>query len=497
MPYNNLPESQWGKMDRCVTRVQATGKPKKRAIAICYSSIAGKKDDEMSNSRKRKKNRQFQQDKLEREAEERGEMLGLVGTDKLAEVQEEQVIEPLEEEVELTPAEEKLGEAIVEEIETEDADNEDGEDDGEEKEVRLEEEETVDEDSLAKQFWTFLKAKIGGVVRNGSQKIRSSEKRMKIGEEKKDFVPFQVFKDKKGDYRYVAVVTNNYVDKDNDIVTGDAHMEFMDYLDAHPQEAPELWVWHTPGTAHKSRADFWTYDNGFVMYSGKLTEEEADRAEKAAAYAELGMSHGMNVYGLKRDERPKLITKYRTFEISYLPLSNAANPWTAWSVIQKEVETMKDEKRKFLEETLGQEVTANLIADTGKAKQVLDALNVASKETEEETPAQPVEPTLDAEAIVKTVVEKLGVSQLSEVIKGLSDTVEELKADRDNIKKDLAELRKTEDEKVAELVQTTPSQQYFWLSKAQSQSEQTVVDEKDPIVQETPKPSWLSEVYPR
>ena len=43
MPYNNVPEPLWGKMDRCVDSVMADGMPKPTAIAICYSSIMKKK----------------------------------------------------------------------------------------------------------------------------------------------------------------------------------------------------------------------------------------------------------------------------------------------------------------------------------------------------------------------------------------------------------------------------------------------------------------------
>lgn len=43
MPYSNVPETLWGKMDRCVDSVMADGTPKPTAIAICYSSIMKKK----------------------------------------------------------------------------------------------------------------------------------------------------------------------------------------------------------------------------------------------------------------------------------------------------------------------------------------------------------------------------------------------------------------------------------------------------------------------
>jgi HK97 family phage major capsid protein len=42
MPYDNLPESEWEKMDQCVADVEASGKDKETAIRICYASLAGK-----------------------------------------------------------------------------------------------------------------------------------------------------------------------------------------------------------------------------------------------------------------------------------------------------------------------------------------------------------------------------------------------------------------------------------------------------------------------
>lgn len=39
MPYDNLPESMWPKMDKCVQDVMDTGKDKEAAIAICYTSM--------------------------------------------------------------------------------------------------------------------------------------------------------------------------------------------------------------------------------------------------------------------------------------------------------------------------------------------------------------------------------------------------------------------------------------------------------------------------
>lgn len=39
MPYDNLPQGEWDKMDKCVEKVQAQGHDKDSAIAICYTAI--------------------------------------------------------------------------------------------------------------------------------------------------------------------------------------------------------------------------------------------------------------------------------------------------------------------------------------------------------------------------------------------------------------------------------------------------------------------------
>ncbi len=39
IPYPNMPQEMWGKMDQCVKDVMAQGKHKDNAIAICYTSL--------------------------------------------------------------------------------------------------------------------------------------------------------------------------------------------------------------------------------------------------------------------------------------------------------------------------------------------------------------------------------------------------------------------------------------------------------------------------
>ena len=43
MPYSNVSEELWGQMDKCVDKVMGQGHDKESAIAICHTSIVGKK----------------------------------------------------------------------------------------------------------------------------------------------------------------------------------------------------------------------------------------------------------------------------------------------------------------------------------------------------------------------------------------------------------------------------------------------------------------------
>lgn len=159
---------------------------------------------------------------------------------------------------------------------------------------------------------------------------------------------------------------------------------------------------------------------------------------------------------------------------------------------------MDESKKKFLEETLGAEFVAELESNTDKAKQVLDALSVESKEVSEAPQSHPAE-TPAIEDITKAVAQQFGMEQLSEVIAGLKQSVEELKADAQNKQKVIEQLSKSQDEKIAEQIQTTPFQMYAWLEKSQSRSDQTIADpenkEDAKLLEQKPKLSWLTDVY--
>lgn len=194
--------------------------------------------------------------------------------------------------------------------------------------------------------------------------------------------PLRVFKDATGKQRWVMVATNNRRDRDNpsQILTEAAHKEFVAYLDAHPDKAPEAWLWHTPGSAW-GKADWWDYSDGFMVYSGTVYAGKEAVAENLAKLKanDVGVSHGMYVLGYEPTQG--LIHQYRTFELSPLPATRAANEWTSYHAIAKEVATLfNEQKRKFLVDMIGEDQVKALEAGTAGAKEVLDAIGVESKE---------------------------------------------------------------------------------------------------------------------
>lgn len=279
---------------------------------------------------------------------------------------------------------------------------------------------------------------------------------------------FQVFKGLDGQFYALGRVTNKWRDRDyakhpqGEIITDAAHKEFADFLNAHPDQAPELWTWHTPGTARKSRAIWWDYADGFFHELWPLTEDEAKQFNPDET---LGMSHGFFV--LERDAKQGLITKYRSFEGSELPPEWTANPWTSLETL-KEAKAMSfnTDQRDFLVKRFGEKRVAELEADTAQLAKALDTLGIESKSAAAAgagsgaAAAAPAGP--EAEAAFETLKTLLDVDGLNKVITELqtkNQALEDQAALVPELQKQLAaidatvkQLTKSDDEKMAEQI---------------------------------------------
>lgn len=343
-------------------------------------------------------------------------------------------------------------------------------------------------------------------ARKALPKIHAAAKKMGIGSSmEKEHNAIIIEKGADDQYRWVGWVSNNFVDWDGDIISEDAHKEYVEWLDKNMDVAPAFITWHIPGTARKSAVDFAMYEDGFLIMSGSLTEDEAAGLLKAQAEVDLGMSHGTFV--LSRDLKdPRVINKYRMYETSDLPLVKAANPFTDFETVSKEVGM---DKKKYLAKILGSEEKADAFLEkTGLKQKALDAAGVESKE-QTEVPAEtaPVVPVPDSAPAPKEEVPPAAEAKaltVDEVLKamdieGLNAFVAQAKEDHEKIpvlEELVKQLQGDQDDKLAEKL-TPPAARFTWSQeKRASQSEDTVIpkEEKDKVKPGVPEGYWLSDV---
>jgi hypothetical protein len=218
---------------------------------------------------------------------------------------------------------------------------------------------------------------------------------------------FAVYKDVDGNPRWFGWVTNKWRDRDHvanpdkggEILTDQAHKDYVGWVDEAPElRMPKLLAWHQLETAHKERADWMDYADGFLLASGPLTAKEAEAIERVEKTYDLGMSHGF--IALSKDPNEGLIDSYRSFEVSFLPLEVAANPWTDFRTITKEVFAMglTENKRGFLRNLMGDEFVEEVEQENSDKATTLEEAGVDFKEGEEDELVESGEIDLEGEA---------------------------------------------------------------------------------------------------
>ena len=591
MPYNNMPRSLWGKMDRCVQdRMRKEGITKQQAMGACYDSIMGKpmnRKDDMSSSRKKRRQEALNKEK----PPEPQEVLDMdeVGEEvEAAEIEQKDMMigEPMMPMGtfgattfdDLEAARETAMQAQAVKMRAEDLqsivynifENETITDKAAavlqaatDFKSRMEDMPAKHKSNPFTDLMARLKAKLtrssindlpdsafayiepGGKkdesgktvprslrhfpvhdeahARSALQrapqspfgdkampKIRAAAKKFGIKISGKD-MPLQIFKDAKGNWRWLGVFSNNYKDHSEEIITEAAHKEFIEFLDANPEQAPLFTPWHTLEAARKHRSDFWDYVDGFMVIGGKLEEDEAQALFKAAEKTVLGMSHGFFPQSFDPQDK-NAITKYRSFEVSDLPLSNAANPWTGISILQKEDSMgFKKAKREYLVGLIGEDAVKGLEDNLKQGKGVLQLLGVPSKEAAPDEPAdtqveetdeetEETEPDMEAVTILaKAMSEQLGLPQLSAMIEKMDKTIQDQGKLIQAQAKEIKELKKSDDQRIAE--QIAPRTSLYWLKdKRASNSQETEVKKDDELIETEEEPqkqssdgSWFQE----
>jgi hypothetical protein len=180
----------------------------------------------------------------------------------------------------------------------------------------------------------------------------------------------QVYKDKSGAPRWVAVTSTAYRDRDGEIVSAEALKKAVAYGDATQERGP-LRFWHVPGL-DIGTTDFQSVtDNGrFLVESGLITNPSMAQAlqEKGGNWQmSIGFNHPAN-----QPDGEGVFKDISIFERSITPPNKAANPFTSFNV-QGGQKMLTKEKLAALKELLGDspELTSMLtkVAKTDKAAQ--------------------------------------------------------------------------------------------------------------------------------
>jgi hypothetical protein len=218
-------------------------------------------------------------------------------------------------------------------------------------------------------------------------------------------------------YRWLAIYSNKYMDQDTppEIISEAAHKEFIAAVEAKEAPYPELWHFHVPGTRY-GQADMLAYDDaGFVIAAGTIDKGHEAEAEAVMGISAIRVSHGMWRSSVRYDPKEKgVITRYRSVEISDLPLQRAANPLTGFYAM-KEGENMglpadkkaylktvglSDERilalEKELEDKAGLAKEAGLASKEGEPAPEAPKAPASEPKPDEKLTPQGEQPTADA-----------------------------------------------------------------------------------------------------
>lgn len=186
-----------------------------------------------------------------------------------------------------------------------------------------------------------------------------------------------IFKDRSGRYRWLAVHSNRYQDREKEFFPEQAHVEYVEWANS-TKQFPPLRLWHAPFDI--GPGDGLDYSSeGFVVSTGTFypgMEQVARNLKAMTDEGRLGCSHGFTYKAT--DYRGGVYHRYRSFEVTALPMVAAANLLTDFGV--KEALMLNPVRRKFFEEALGEEGAKTLEAQLASLGQKAQAEGVAFKD---------------------------------------------------------------------------------------------------------------------
>lgn len=330
-----------------------------------------------------------------------------------------------------------------------------------------------------------------------------------------DFGSLTAFKDLTGRWRWVAIHSNKYEDREGEIFSEDAHKAFVAEVNR-TKAFPTLRLWHIPWDIGVS--DMVDYADGFVISSGTFgsaSDPMDDIAENLSQMKDLGCSHGY-IYR-NGDLRDGVYHAYRSNEISVLPRERAANTLTAYFAGQEVPMPLTPQAKAFLEQTAGPDRTRAIEDGLASLKDFADANGLSYKSIEdgllqqrakddeaaedpdeeeataagegdpgegegeagENEPEEPTEEEREEAEEAKAAAAPLEAHKelLAGIKEMFGEAIAPLTAEMDGIKERLDELERSDGEKIAD--QIRPRIGPNARGKASSQSDDNVVSEEE------------------
>ena len=254
---------------------------------------------------------------------------------------------------------------------------------------------------------------------------------------------FSVFKGVDDKWHWHAVFTNNFEDREGEILTERAHDDYIARLDMGLVPMPVLQRWHTPGTEHGKATMLWRSGH-FVHAIGDF--DDTPLAQKAITYYRKNAGKSLMSHGFMSPEWAfdgKHYNAYNTIEITTLPPFAAANLYTSFEELKEMALT--EEKQRDLENVFGKDFVAALVARDEQHGKALEDMSVTFKDFSTATPEPEKPVTNDREKSLGELYSDL-VTENTELIKTVTVLGKALKVTDDGYKARVKELEKKFDD---------------------------------------------------
>lgn len=210
--------------------------------------------------------------------------------------------------------------------------------------------------------------------------------------------PFIVYKQSDGAYRWVAISSNSYEDRDREIVSQKALEADCDRADADGQYGPLRW-WHvglpdpltqSPGPGLDiGECDFNAMHGRMLVESGTFKDAKiAEALQKSAP--DLQLSIGF-FHPVAEPDGNGVYQHVRRFERSLLPAGKASNRYTSFAVAQEgNMATFREKLEEFKRRFGGDsKVTEEVTALAEAMEKEAQTLGIATKDADAPPPAPP------------------------------------------------------------------------------------------------------------